>query len=252
MLIDWFTVVAQIVNFLVLVALLRRFLFGRLVAAMDAREKRIAARLADADKKNHDADERAAQLKLEAEQQEQQRARILAEARESAEHQRQEMIEKARETVRALETKWRGDLAREEAAFLDEIRARAADEILAVVRRALHDLASEDLQHSAVGAFLKKMEATEPGKFDHDLVLRSAFDFDPETRQRIEAALGRVSRNGARVRFETAPELGWGLELRTDGHRIGWNPASYVDTLEENVRKALEARNERFSQEPCG
>ena len=31
MLIDWFTVVAQIVNFLVLVALLKHFLYGRLV-----------------------------------------------------------------------------------------------------------------------------------------------------------------------------------------------------------------------------
>jgi len=252
MLIDWFTVVAQIVNFLVLVALLKRFLFGRLVAAIDARENGIAARLSDADKKNHDADQRAGQLKLAVEQQEQERARILAEAREQAERQRHEMLEKARVSVGALETKWREDLEREEAAFLDEIRARAAEEILAVVRRALHDLASEDLQHSAVGAFLKKMEATESGKFEHDLVLRSAFEFSPETRQRIEAALRRCSRNGARVLFETAPELGWGVELRTDGHRIGWNPVSYVDTLEENVRKALEARNERFSQEPCG
>ncbi len=252
MLIDWFTVVAQIVNFLVLVALLKRFLFGRLVAAMDARESGIAARLAEAEQKNRDADERAGQLKLDAEKQEQERGRILGEAREQAEQQRHEMIEKARESVRMLETKWREDLERAEGAFLDEIRARAAEEILAVVQRALRDLASEDLHHSAVSAFLQKLEATEPEKFAHDLVLRSAFEFSPETRQRIEAALRRCSRNGARVRFETAPELGWGVELRTDGHRIGWNPASYVDALQESVRKALEAKDERFSQTPSG
>ena len=47
MLIDWFTVVAQIVNFLVLVALMKHFLYGRLLRAIDEREAGIAARLAE-------------------------------------------------------------------------------------------------------------------------------------------------------------------------------------------------------------
>ena len=42
--IDWFTVAAQIVNFLILVALLKYFLYGRIVDAMDRREQSIAQR----------------------------------------------------------------------------------------------------------------------------------------------------------------------------------------------------------------
>ena len=41
MTIDWFTFVAQIINFLILVALLKYFLYGRLVAAMDQRQQDI-------------------------------------------------------------------------------------------------------------------------------------------------------------------------------------------------------------------
>jgi F-type H+-transporting ATPase subunit b len=48
MLIDWFTVGAQAVNFLILVWLLKRFLYRPVLAAIDAREKKIAAQLADA------------------------------------------------------------------------------------------------------------------------------------------------------------------------------------------------------------
>ena len=44
MLIDWFTVGAQIVNFLVLVWLLRRYLYRPVLAAIDAREQELAAR----------------------------------------------------------------------------------------------------------------------------------------------------------------------------------------------------------------
>ena len=48
MAIDWITVGAQIANFLVLVYLLKRFLYGPIVRAMERREQTIAARLDDA------------------------------------------------------------------------------------------------------------------------------------------------------------------------------------------------------------
>jgi large-conductance mechanosensitive channel len=39
-LIDWFTVVAQVINFLILVWLLKHFLYQPILDAIDAREKR--------------------------------------------------------------------------------------------------------------------------------------------------------------------------------------------------------------------
>ena len=55
MLIDWFTVGAQALNFLILVWLMKRFLFKPVLDAIDAREKRIAAAIADADQKKAEA-----------------------------------------------------------------------------------------------------------------------------------------------------------------------------------------------------
>ena len=48
MLIDWFTVGAQALNFVILVWLMKRFLYQPILDAIDAREQRIAAELADA------------------------------------------------------------------------------------------------------------------------------------------------------------------------------------------------------------
>ena len=55
MLIDWFTVGAQALNFIILVWLLKRFLYKPILNAVDAREKRIAAELADANAKKAEA-----------------------------------------------------------------------------------------------------------------------------------------------------------------------------------------------------
>lgn len=51
MLIDWFTVGAQALNFLILVWLMKRFLYRPVLNAIDAREKRIATQIAEAEAK---------------------------------------------------------------------------------------------------------------------------------------------------------------------------------------------------------
>ena len=77
MLIDWFTVVAQVINFLVLVWLLKRFLYRPILHAIDAREKRIAAEVADADAKKVEAEKQCEEFRNKnAEFEKQQAARM--------------------------------------------------------------------------------------------------------------------------------------------------------------------------------
>ena len=47
--IDWFVFLCQIVNFLILLWLLKKFLYGRIIAAMDAREAKIASTFEEAE-----------------------------------------------------------------------------------------------------------------------------------------------------------------------------------------------------------
>ncbi|MEZ4640979.1 MAG: hypothetical protein R2856_39490 [Caldilineaceae bacterium] len=65
MLIDWFTVIAQIINFVVLLLLLRRFLYGPIIRAMDEREHHIAEELAAAECKQQQAEQEARHYRQE-------------------------------------------------------------------------------------------------------------------------------------------------------------------------------------------
>jgi len=252
-LIDWFTVVAQIVNFLVLVALLKHFLWGKLTRAIDEREARVAGELAKAEEKSKEAERQAEQARLRSLEQERKRDEMMAQARKEAEDQRAKLVEEARNSVRKLEKKWHEELDRERGAFFRELRTRAATEILAVIRRALGDLSSSDLQQSTIQVFLDKL-----GSFDvatlrelgtKEQVVRSAVDLPEETRKRIGAIL--QARLGAppQLRFEKDSTMAWGIELRGNGHKIGWAPESYLDSLEENLKQALERRAEAVDRE---
>ena len=59
MLNGWFTIVAQAINFLILVWLLKRFLYKPILHAIDEREKGIATQLAEAEAKKAEAQKSA-------------------------------------------------------------------------------------------------------------------------------------------------------------------------------------------------
>ena len=81
MLIDWFTVGAQALNFVILVWLMKRFLYKPILGAIDAREIRIARELANADTKEAEARSQVDEFRHRNEKFDQQRDEMLSEAK---------------------------------------------------------------------------------------------------------------------------------------------------------------------------
>jgi F-type H+-transporting ATPase subunit b len=105
MLIDWFTVGAQVVNFLILVWLLKRFLYHPILDAIDAREKRIAKELADADAKKAEALKERDEFQHKNEAFEQQRATLMVQAKDEAKTERLRLLDEARQAADSLSAK---------------------------------------------------------------------------------------------------------------------------------------------------
>lgn len=252
MLIDWFTVGAQIVNFLVLVWLLKRFLYSRILGAIRTRESKIAARLAEAEAAEKAAREQLARYQAKLKDFEQHQQNMLSQAAQNAEKQRADLVEKAREHVQSLETKWREELVREEDAFLAVLRRRVAEEVLAVARRTIADLACMDAQQCAVKVFLEKIRRLDGEVWKNlaggELCVRAAFELPDNTRNEIQQLLQERLPAPVRLHFELAPALGLGLELRGNGRRIGWSFENYFEEMEEDLEKALEQSSARVAR----
>jgi F-type H+-transporting ATPase subunit b len=115
MLIDWFTVGAQVLNFLILVWLLKRFLYKPILHAIDEREKRIAKELADADAKKGRSQKERDEFQLKNEEFDQQREALLSKAKDEARAERQRLLDEARQAADALSAKRQDALKREAA-----------------------------------------------------------------------------------------------------------------------------------------
>lgn len=138
---DWFTVGAQTLNFLILVWLMKRFLYKPILHAIDAREQRIAAELADADAKKAEAKKQRDEFQRKNTEFDQQRAALLSQATDEVETERRRMLDEARRAADALRANRQVALEREQRSLNEELTRRTREEVFAIARKTLVDLA---------------------------------------------------------------------------------------------------------------
>jgi F-type H+-transporting ATPase subunit b len=248
-LIDWFTVGAQIVNFLVLVALLKYFLYGRIIRAMREREEKIAARLTEAQEREEEAKQELRSYQHKNEELGRQRDQMLARAREDADLERKRLLQEAREEVERTKIRWYEALAREKEVFLADLRQRVGRHIYDIARQALADLADAELEERLVAAFCERLERLDQDQrraledfslADQEVVITSAFVLPEGAKSKIAGILQRYRGDVVKLEFRTSPEVISGIELKFYGHKIAWSLDNYLDELEEDLQGALE------------
>jgi F-type H+-transporting ATPase subunit b len=232
MLIDWFTVGAQLLNFLVLVWLLKRFLYKPILDAIGAREKRIAAELADAAAKQAAADKERDEFRSKTE-----RERLLAQARKEA----GEMRVRQQNAMRDDQVKLSHEMSR-----------LAQEEVFAIARKALADLASASLEERMGEVFTRRLREMDGNAkeslaaalktLSEPAVVRSAFEMAANERSAIQNALNETFSAEIPTRFETAPGIVCGIELTANGQKLAWDIAEYLAALARNLESRLDAQ----------
>ena len=249
MLIDWFTICAQALNFLILVWLMKRFLYKPILRAIDAREKLIAGELADAAAKKAEAQKDRDEFQHKNQEFEQQRAALLSKATDEANAERQRLLDEARKAADALSAKRQESLKADANNLNQAIGRKTQQEVFAIARKALTDLATTSLEERLGEVFtrrLREMNGNAKERLGGALktasdpaVVRSTFELPAEQRAAIQNALNETFSSEVHLRFETAPELVSGIELTTNGQKMAWSIADYLASLEKSVVELL-------------
>jgi F-type H+-transporting ATPase subunit b len=248
--INWFVFLAQIFNFLLLMYLLKRFLYGRIIKAMDDREAKIVARFAEAEELKGKANEAAELYEKRNQMLNERKEVMLNEATMAADAKRKELMEKVREEVDAVKARWQDMLAREHDAFFYDLRQRAAKQLYATARKALADLADVELEERIVDEFIRRVKALDEEKSiqirkaisggGNKVVIQSAFGISEPRQAQIEEALKKQITNGFTIRYLKQPDIVSGIELRVNGHKIAWSLNEYLETLVESLTETLQ------------
>jgi len=245
MLIDWFTVLAQVLNFLILIGLLKHFLYKPVRAAIDAREKKVAKEIADADAREaHSQQENEAFTKKNAEF-DQQRAGLLVRAIDDAKKESGRLSEEARLAAVASAAEREESWKAEELSSRDSVRLRIQQEVLAIARRALTDLSGKTLEESVIDLFVRRLGGMADDAKQKlrsaftassgPAVIRSAFDLTPLQKSAVEKEVKNLTNPTTEIRYETRSDLIAGIELNAGGQQIGWSISDYLKAIEKGV-----------------
>jgi F-type H+-transporting ATPase subunit b len=174
-----------------------------------------------------------------------QRAGLMSTATDEAKSERQRLLDEARKDADDLRTRQKDALRNEQRSLNQQIVRRTQDEVFAIARKALADLATASLEERLGEVFVRRLRemggkarqelAEALAKSSAPALVRSAFDLPPEQRAAIQTALEETFSTGIRVRFETAPDLIGGIELSANGQRVAWSIAHYLGSLEQKT-----------------
>jgi F-type H+-transporting ATPase subunit b len=249
MLIDWFTVGAQVLNFVVLVWLMKHFLYQPVQDAIAAREKRIADQIADAATKEKQAATEHKTFEDKNAAFDQQRAGLLDKATADAKAEGLRLADEAQKAALALAAKHEHALARQAAHLQQTIAGRAAQEVFAVARKTLSDLANADLESRMVEVFTQRLRelpgpakaqlaaALKPG--GEPALVRSHFALPADQQKAIQDAVNVCFSAAVPLRFETAGDAVCGIELSAGGQKLAWTIDEYLRDLQHKVAALL-------------
>lgn len=247
MLIDWFTVFAQVINFLILVYLLKRFLFGRILKAMDDRESRISSRLENADNKLRQAEEERKKFEEKNIEIESRKEQLISLARKEAQEYKQEQLKDVKTEVELSRKRWEERINEERDQFIKNIKYRIARQTIRITRSALKDIADAELENSIANTFVKKLRGKDLKNISEDInehphaSVLSSFDIPENIRENIRDLIKQETGRDIDIQFRRSPELICGIELRLNGYKFDWNIEKYVSDIESDLSEAFES-----------
>jgi len=245
--IDWFVLLAQIVNFMILVWLLKFFLYGRIIKAIDERQARLAAAREEADRMKKEAEDAAKEYDNRNRCLDERMSAMLDDARVKAEAEKAILTERARNEVDELKKAWKDTLTSEKTAFLNDLKSRAGSHVQESVRKILRDLANIGLEEQIVLSFMDRLKNADAGTLEMlrqadqetGVTVRTSFEVEEELEKKLVRYLKSLVAEGVPLIHEVIPDEIAGIELVSTGKKISWSVGEYLEDLKQRFSEAL-------------
>jgi len=252
MLIDWFTFVAQIVNFIILVWLLKRFLYKPILNAIDERESRIASQLHDAEKVMTEAKEEMKQYQEKNEEFDRTRSAMIGEAKEEARNKKEQLLKEAKDELDNMKIQIRKTLDHEQELLDMELRKKISSEVFSIARKTLKDLANSNLEEYIVKKLISKLMnavGQEREKLvrslsssPEDIMVTSSFEIASDLQLQVSDAIKGLTGGNVHIRFQIKPEQIGGIEISVQDYKVSWNIMEYIRSLEASTMDVLQQK----------
>lgn len=249
--IDWITVAAQIVNFLILVWLLNRFLYGPITRAMQRREEQIQSRLDDAAEQREKAEDKQRELDQKLGEIESTREEKLDAVRKDADDLKRQLENEAREEVDQKREDWLAELQGSREEFISQLRQKVAGGFRDLADEALASLADTTLTERMADTLAERLKALDGDDLErlrsaiaktNELVVVSGQSLDAGIKRKLTRAIHDTLEDAVEVHYEDEGDGLVGIKLRANNVHLEWTLDAHLDQFAERLREEFPER----------
>ena len=245
--INWFQIVAQIINFFILLFLLNKLLYIPVTRAMTDRQEKLAADKMEAEQIRRQADEQAAKYEEHMAKIEETKQDMIAEARKEASAQYDQLLAKYRSEAEDKRAVFVSEVEREQGDFLRELRGALGESAVMLASEMLQSLAAEDLEERIFEMFLRQISSIDLAELkeegagrDDRATMLSHTELDGDKKKTVEKNLQSVLGFLPHVSYEVDDGLLLGYQLHFATLTVQKSMRRYLDETEKNIRAQLE------------
>lgn len=260
---DWFIIVTLSISFIVILWLLKRFLYQPMINDLAEREQSTKAFLSLANDKMNKAHALQASCEVQQRDFEQQRAELLKKSQDEAAEIGKKLIQSAHEAADDMLRKRLAAIQHELQSLQKKILSQNITEVYAIVEKMLADLMGVELHQAMVSRFIERLTTLSEDecvnlvialkRSNNHAVVRSAHLLSEQDKLQISRSLSMLLNNKhpieVKFSFILVPELVAGLELSVSGWKLTWSVEQHLHTLQENVLDALHLLPHNIAQQ---
>lgn len=243
--IDWITILAQVINFLILVGLLNHFLYKPILNVMKEREEKIKSRWEEADIKKNESEQEAEKFYKKNQEFEKNKEENLLKLDSQIKILRQTRMDKLRKDVDSKRKTWLEELERERQATIHTILKHNQEALLKVLKNSLMDLANFQLEEQITMVFLNQLKMLAPAEREKLIQalreskgaadVHTSFVLQEEQKKQIVEILKKELIADIKLEFKQKTEIICGIELWIQSRRLGWSFRSYLSKMEKEI-----------------
>lgn len=245
--INWFEVFAQILNFFILLALLNKFLFKPVMAAMEKREEEIANTVLNAETKFVNGEKLVNEYELKISEIKNKEEEIINTARKEAEDKRDILLTQYKEEMKLRKENFENEFKNEQTDFIKAFRDFLANYTVKISKKLLLSLSKTELEDKVFEGLLKTLSNVEEDilieeRKNHKgiLQIQSTNKIEDSQKEEIVNKLGTILKrdnNDLNIEFQINPDLIYGFKVIFNTFTVNENLDFYLQDLEEEVSK---------------
>ena len=245
--IDWFEIVAQIINFFIILFILQKLLYKPVINMMETRQERIQKDQIEAEEKMNKAEELISEYDTKIAGVEDEKREILDDARDQAQERKQELLEIYKEEAENKRQVYLNEIEDEKELFIKNLRKKLGQNAVKLASHILSNISSKELEDEIFNTFLEnirnlKDNIEEPGLLDEekDIELYSAEELSQDKKEKIKEVLGEQVENLDHLEFAVDEDLVLGYQLSLETYTVHTDIKNYLDSIEEEIIEEIE------------